>query len=66
MGEFQNEEGQGAWVVETLRYEHSDGCEGNKAIEEQVHVKQGIHRWGTDNRQQAQIEFAGNLEDKTI
>lgn len=66
IGELRNREGQGAWVVETSRYEHGDGCEENRATDEQVHVKQGIHRWGTDNLQQTQIEFAGNLEAKTI
>lgn len=39
---------------------------GNRAADEQDLVTQGIHRWGTDNRQQTQIQFARNLETKTV
>lgn len=66
IGELRNREEKGVRAVETSGSEHGDECEGNRATDEQVHVKQGIHRWGTDNRQQTQIEFAGNLEAKTI
>lgn len=52
--------------METSGYEHGDGCEGNNAADKQPHVTKGIHRWRTDNRQQTQIELAGNLEAKTI
>lgn len=52
--------------METSGYEHGDGCEGNSAADKQLHVTNGIHQRGTDNRQQTQIELAGNLEAKTI
>lgn len=39
---------------------------GNRAADEQDLVTQGIHRWGTDNRQQTQMEFARYLEKKTV
>lgn len=52
--------------METSGSEHGDGCGGNSAADKQLHVTNGIHQRGTDNRQQTQIEFAGNLEAKTI
>lgn len=53
-------------MVETSGSEHGDGREGNSAADKQLHVTKGIHQRGTVNRQQTQIQFAGNVEAKII